>query len=90
MPYLLTSGYLCGISMLYVSLLMCIHRLIANQSFKCEELGKLDDPRQALAGTVAVDYLIDCHYEPNVNKLFLVTGTNRCYYFAHHYSYKRN
>ena len=76
--------------MLYVSLLMCIHRLIANQSFKCEELGKLDDPRQALAGTVAVDYLIDCHYEPNVNKLFLVTGTNRYATLPSIYNHKLN
>jgi len=42
----------------------------------CEEIGKLDDPRTALAGTVAMDYLIDCHYERNANKLFLMTGTN--------------
>lgn len=44
---------------------------------KCEELGKLDDPRQALSGVIAMDYLIDCHYEATANKLLLLTGTNR-------------
>lgn len=40
-----------------------------------EELGKLEDVRQALNGVVPVDYVIDCQYDPSSDSLFMITGT---------------
>lgn len=40
-----------------------------------DELGKLEDVRQALAGVTPIDYVVDCQYDPASDSLFMVTGT---------------
>lgn len=40
-----------------------------------EEIAKLDDARQALAGVVPIDYVIDCQYDAASDGLFMLTGT---------------
>lgn len=40
-----------------------------------EEIGKLDDVRQALSGVVAIDYVVDCQFDATSNSLYMLTGT---------------
>jgi hypothetical protein len=52
-----------------------------NACVQNEEIAKLDDARQALAGVVPIDYVIDCQYDAASDGLFMLTGT---YGYTHH------
>lgn len=49
---------------------VCLYNIEQN-----EEIAKLDDARQALAGVVPIDYVIDCQYDAASDGLFMLTGT---------------